>query len=529
MHQPGTILLEKYRVERVLGKGGMGVVVAARHIQLGELFAIKMLLPESQRQPEALERFLLEARASAKLKGDHVAQVHDIGKLPDGTPYMLMEYLEGEDLGHYIKKRGILPVEEAALYVHQACEAVARAHASGIVHRDLKPSNLFLTHHSNGFPCVKVLDFGIVRELDPANQTGKRLTKTGAFLGSPIYMSPEQMVDVKLTDTRGDVWALGLILYEFVTGIVPFEAEAFTTVVTKVLLTHPDPPSHLNPAVPAEFDAIVMRCLEKQPERRYPTARELMVALEPFVRAIAATSHSVVETSSASIPVSSLAPRMPMAETLADAFGLQSVVSGQTMANPMAIAQAATAATISGNILDGSVMSGASIPPLTSLTTTVLADAPLPPVASEENATPIAELPIAEKPLRDNRDAAKANDPRKKLIWIAIAAAAIVVVGTVAFFSTDATSPTLSASTISSVTASETPPIVAESPSSEPSALQKDSGPTAADVKTTASRASTNAAVSPTKPISTTSPRVTTKKRVCLVMMIDHNLEITRL
>ncbi|HRI72537.1 MAG TPA: serine/threonine-protein kinase, partial [Polyangium sp.] len=142
--QPGDVLLGKYRVERVLGQGGMGIVLAARHVQLGELFAIKMLLPKATEHPDAIERFLREARASAKLKGEHVARVHDVGSLENGLPYMVMEHLDGEDLKKVVKSRGGLPVDEAALYAYQACEAVAEAHANGIVHRDLRPANLFL-------------------------------------------------------------------------------------------------------------------------------------------------------------------------------------------------------------------------------------------------------------------------------------------------------------------------------------------------------------------------------------------------
>jgi len=513
MLQPGTILLEKYRVERVLGKGGMGIVVAVRHIQLGELFAIKILLPESRDQPEALERFLREARASAKLKGEHVARVHDIGKLPDGTPYMLMEYLEGEDLGQFLERRGALPVEEAALYVHQACEAVAKAHAAGIVHRDLKPSNLFLTHQANGLPCVKVLDFGIVKELDPENKVGKRLTKTGTFLGSPIYMPPEQMADIKATDTRGDVWALGVILYEFVTGRAPFESEAVTTVITKVLLTHPDPPSHLNPAVPVEFDAIVMRCLEKQPERRYPTARELMIALEPFVGSPAAISHAILESSGPNSHPA-IASRIQVAETIADNGTPQHLVLAQTLADPVLISQAAVAETISGNILDNVVANAQPAP----------AEAAMSSIPA-----PNADLTNAEKSREDKREAAETNDSRKTLLWILAAAAAFVLIGTVGLFSTDKTNASVAASGISSVNTSENPPAASESPKpevvpmnqSESSAAPKGSissapvaDTTAADVATAALRTSTNAPALPTKPSSATSTsrRVTTKK-----------------
>lgn len=288
MLQPGTIILEKYRVERMLGRGGMGIVLAARHVHLDELFAVKTMLPEGLESSEAVERFLREARASARLKGEHVVRVHDVGNLENGTPYMLMEYLEGEDLGTVVERKGALPVEEAVGYVHQACEAVIEAHGLGIVHRDLKPSNLFLTRRPNGSPCIKVLDFGISKEIDPEKK-GMKLTKTGQFLGSPMYMSPEQMTDVKNTDVRSDIWSLGVILYELTTGRAPFLAETVPSVVTKVLLSHPSAPSKVRPDLPAALDTIIMRCLEKQPERRYASVLELLAALEPFVT-VASTS-----------------------------------------------------------------------------------------------------------------------------------------------------------------------------------------------------------------------------------------------
>lgn len=281
--QVGQTLLGKYRVERVLGQGGMGVVVAARHTQLNELFAIKMMLPAAFAHPDALVRFLREAQACARLKGEHVARVHDVGSLENGAPYMLMEHLTGEDLSHVLQVRGALSIEEAALYVYQACEAIAEAHATGIIHRDLKPSNLFLTHRPNGTPCVKVLDFGISKDLDPANRVGSNLTKTGVCMGSPVYMSPEQMANAKATDARSDIWSLGVILYELVTNSVPFDAELMTELVTKVLTEQARPPSQTRPGIAPSFEGVVMRCLDKQPKNRYQSVHELMAALRPFV------------------------------------------------------------------------------------------------------------------------------------------------------------------------------------------------------------------------------------------------------
>ncbi|WP_437767209.1 serine/threonine-protein kinase [Sorangium sp. So ce764] len=274
---PGTILLGKYRVERVLGRGGMGIVLAARHLDLGELFAIKLLLPEAMGTQVALDRFLREARASARLKGEHVAKVHDVGSLENGAPYMVMEFLDGMDLKQVVQAHGPLPVRDAVTYVLQASDAIAEAHVLGIVHRDLKPANLFLTRRPNGSPRVKVLDFGISRLVTP---DGMDLTKTGSMLGSPLYMSPEQMMHAKQVDARSDIWAMGVVLYELVTGRVPFPADTLTEIVGRVLQDQAPPPSQLRPGVPPELDAVVARCLQKRPEHRFQRIEDLMAALE---------------------------------------------------------------------------------------------------------------------------------------------------------------------------------------------------------------------------------------------------------
>src|SRR5688572_10796158 len=186
---PGTVLVGTYRVERVLGAGGMGMVMAATHLQLGKLVAIKMMLPEALKNPEMMQRFLQEARSACRLRSEHVARVIDVGTLENGLPYMVMEYLDGKDLHGVTHGGGPLPVWHAVEYVLQACEAVAEAHSVGIIHRDLKPANLFVTRHSDGSPLVKVLDFGIAKAVGDANL---QMTRTSTVMGSPVYMSPEQ-------------------------------------------------------------------------------------------------------------------------------------------------------------------------------------------------------------------------------------------------------------------------------------------------------------------------------------------------
>ena len=211
----GEMLAGKYRVERVLGAGGMGVVVLARHVQLDQLVALKFLLAQSLTNPKVVARFEREARAVVKLKSEHVARVLDVGTMEAGAPYIVMEYLEGEDLSQTVERRGPLPVAEAVDYLLQACEALAEAHGMGIVHRDLKPGNLFLTRRVDGKSLVKVLDFGISKL--EGGREDLALTQPAEVVGSPKYMSPEQLRASRLADARSDIWSLGVILYELIT------------------------------------------------------------------------------------------------------------------------------------------------------------------------------------------------------------------------------------------------------------------------------------------------------------------------
>jgi len=275
----GEILDGKYSVDRVIGVGGMGVVVAATHVQLQTQVALKFLLPEVLSNPQVVERFVREARAAVRIQSEHVARVSDVGTLSNGAPYMVMEYLEGQDLADVLSKSGPLPIAQTVGYVLQACEAVAEAHALGIVHRDLKPANLFLVQRSRREPSIKVLDFGISKSAD-SESLG--LTKTSAIMGSPYYMSPEQMRSARDADTRSDIWALGIILFELLTGVPPFQGNTITEVV--VLVTQGKLPSirDLRPDVPAALGDVIARCLRRDPGQRYADIVELAKALVPF-------------------------------------------------------------------------------------------------------------------------------------------------------------------------------------------------------------------------------------------------------
>ncbi len=312
VYQPGDVLVGKYRVERVLGVGGFGAVLAAMHIQLEERVAIKVLLPHAAKNPAASERFLREARAAVRIRSEHVARVSDVGQLPDTTPYMVMEYLAGDDLSNIVKASGGQRVEDVAEWLLQACEALAEAHSLGIIHRDLKPANLFLTRKVDGTPCVKVLDFGISKLTNEMGDKG--MTKTSDVMGSPFYMSPEQMRSTRSVDARSDIWALGAILFEMLSGAPPFDAETMTALVVSIMQEAPRDLTAYRRDIPPQLRDIVLRCLEKDPNRRFPDVASLAAALAPFAPARAQTSvqrvmaisgrHSLSQVPSSGGPVS---------------------------------------------------------------------------------------------------------------------------------------------------------------------------------------------------------------------------------
>ena len=267
----------------------MGLVVQAFHVQLGQRVAIKFVLPEVMHNPEIHGRFLREAQAAALLKSAHVARVIDIGSLDDGAPYMVMEYLDGENLEVLLRRVGPLPVVTAAAWLLEACEAVAEAHALGIIHRDLKPANLFLANGAGGLQSIKVFDFGISK-ITSSSGLEPSLTRTASVMGSPSYAAPEQLRASRNVDHRADIWALGVTLYQLVSADMPWKADTLPELSIKVAV---DPPPPLPPQlrVPAAFEQIIRRCLEKEPGRRYASVAALAEALGPF----APDGHAAVE------------------------------------------------------------------------------------------------------------------------------------------------------------------------------------------------------------------------------------------
>ena len=324
----GQILAGKYRVERVLGSGGMGVVVAAWHLELEQRVAVKFLHPLALERTDTAERFRREARSAAKIRSEHVARVIDVGIMEGGIPYMVMEYLEGHDVSEEMAKVGMLPIADAIDFVLQAIEALAEAHAAGIVHRDLKPANLFIATRADGTRIVKVLDFGISKSLLGGSVAEMSLTRTSVLIGSPLYMSPEQMRSAKDVDTRTDIWSLGVIMYEMITGQPPYTGDSIPALCASLLSDVPVSMQTLRADVPLELEDVIMHCLTKDRTQRFGTVSELARALAPFG---SVSSQLHVDRASRVLGVTDVSPYSAPLRASADASGATRAVPGQRL------------------------------------------------------------------------------------------------------------------------------------------------------------------------------------------------------
>jgi serine/threonine-protein kinase len=412
--ETGKVLLDKYQVQELLGEGGMGLVYRARHLHLKQDVALKFLRPALVERPEAVERFLREARAMAQLRSEHVARVMDVAKLESGVPYLVMEFLHGSDL-HTVLDQGPLSIEDAIDYVVQACEAVAEAHLLGIIHRDLKPSNLFLTRRRDHSALIKVLDFGISKiPLDEDDELGPVVTATNSVVGSPRYMSPEQIRSAKKVDSRADIWSLGIVLHELVSANHPFPAETPWDTMVQILSQPPVPLRAQRADAPAELEAIVLRCLEKQRDDRFTDVASLAAALAAIgparVQGLAERARGTLEPAvGAPFVVSegtapSLSP--PSGSTLTDAnWGATSTrhpwTRGRLLAGAGVLAVVGTAAALVAVSSGGSNEDRAA-----GLAVRSEAAAPSPPPSGKANATPpepaaAVEAPEPQLPDRD--------------------------------------------------------------------------------------------------------------------------------
>jgi serine/threonine protein kinase len=333
---PGVIVDGKYRLERPLARGGMGFVVLGRHVQLDQPVALKFMHAWlAHTVPKGAARFLDEARAAACLRSDYVARVSDTGTF-QGSPYMVMEFLDGEDLEALLLRQPVLPVALAVRYALQASEGLGEAHAAGIIHRDLKPGNLFLARRSDGSVRVKLLDFGISKMVGgvsgpnpawDAADSPDAAEANAAICGSPLYMAPEQMLSSSNTDARTDIWALGVVLYEMLAGVRPFAGDTLADLCSRVLDPRPEPLRTLRPEVPVVLESAVMQCLQRDPDCRFQSVSAFAHALASEgaggTRAAAARIDRIVQgrsirpsaTASSQAALATLVPEGPLTQT----------------------------------------------------------------------------------------------------------------------------------------------------------------------------------------------------------------------
>lgn len=472
---PGDVIARKYRIERMIGRGGMGAVYEATHELLHQTVALKILLPEVAVHPEAVPRFLNEARAAARIRNEHVATVMDVGTLDDGGAYMVMELLEGHDLEALLVKDGVMAPEAVARHVLAALEGIAQAHALGIIHRDLKPSNLFLATRMDGSSTLKVLDFGISKGPRPADDAN--VTATNAMLGSPLFMSPEQVRSARTVDVRTDLWSLGVIMYRLLTGKPPFTGENLGEVLASILLAPPAPVGALRPEVPGGLVAAIERCLERDRERRFANAAELGLALEPFAeggRSSVDRIHRVLGMRRPDPPTAEAAPA-----TAAIPAGPAPATAALRVEPNEAIEEGAVPAAAHGTL----VLPGASPPPPVEPVgvpagTMVLPDdgkgwigPPPAPASAVAVSAPDAKLGPSTGPWSETGGARRARGPRRPA-WIAVGGAGAVALVAAALAlrsrsASDVPAPPPSSATTEHATAA--PPPQATPPAPAPS------------------------------------------------------------
>ena len=341
----GEIIAGKFHIEGVLGVGGMGGVFAARDLELHRRVAVKVMLPHLTDSPEFAGRFLREAKAASGLESEHVARVYDVGHFSDGSPYMVMELLEGKDLDDLVRARGPLPIPEAVRYLLEACDAIAEAHRRGVVHRDLKPSNLFLAEQPGLPPMIKVLDFGISKstKLEGGGSGGpggqQTLTATDSTLGSPHYMSPEQLRSAKKVDQRTDIWSLGVILHKLLTGHLAFESDSIGAHLAMIVADPPTPLRQRLPQAPVALEDAILRCLQKDLLVRFQNVGQLALALAPFA---SPEGRGLIDR------IVSLAGREASAAPLPPLDAARATLSPGAQRTSMPLIDAADAATIAG-------------------------------------------------------------------------------------------------------------------------------------------------------------------------------------
>jgi serine/threonine-protein kinase len=329
----GSLLDSKYRVESVLGAGGMGVVYDGRHKLIDRKVAIKFLDPETCGSPEVRQRFVNEAKIAAALGHKNIVAVLDMGETSDDVPYIVMEYLEGESLGEVLEREERLPVERSVDIVLQVLDGLHAVHSEGIIHRDLKPENVFLARQSGGEEIVKLLDFGISRLSSTQMDQSSRLTEAGKVYGTPYYVSPEQAEGRLDVDHRADLYAVGIILYEMTTGRLPFRSTSYATLMVDIITKPPpDPRDHL-PELPVDLVAVINQALAKSPAMRFESAQHMARALQPIRTH---SSRRISHPPPASAPP---LPRPATAEEVRDSLTGYRILSSTENEGPLARAR----------------------------------------------------------------------------------------------------------------------------------------------------------------------------------------------
>ena len=385
----GTSLAGRYKILRKLGEGGMGVVYLAEHVFIEKKVAVKILSDDFARKADLVTRFMQEAKAASKIGHENIIDITDFGETPSGSVFFVMEFLDGSDLAHHIREGGRLELPRAALIMNQICRALGAAHNKGIIHRDLKPENVYLVEREGRSDFVKILDFGIAKMSSLDNEGGARLTRTGMIFGTPEYMSPEQAKGDR-PDHRVDIYAAGCILYEMLTGNVPFYAETFMGVLTKHMFEPPEPPTvrcpeaNISPAV----EAVIMKALHKDREQRFQTMKDMAVALAEAVGYESATAWGN-EGSSVNIPLP--VPRTDTSQVL------KTPISQPTTVAPLAPPKSRSGAIIA--LVAGLALGGAGFAFWKlKMQDHVVVPPPKPVVVETPKVEVKPDLPVVEKP-----------------------------------------------------------------------------------------------------------------------------------
>ena len=344
----GQLLDKKYRIVRLLGEGGMGAVYEGENVRIHHRVAIKLLHAGIADNASVVERFEREAQAAGKIGSDHIVEVYDLGELPSGSRYMVMEYLDGENLTARVTKAGRLTPQVAAPLMVQLLEGLEAAHKAGIVHRDLKPDNIFLTKDKRGEDFVKIVDFGVSKFNQLSGDSGMSMTRTGAVIGTPYYMSPEQAKGSKQSDHRSDIYSAGVVLFECITGQVPYLADTFNELMFKIVLEPPPAPESLVPGLDPNFAAIIKKGMAREPSDRFQTSTEFAEAISQWMAGTPQAFRPPMQSSPMSSP-------SPMASTGAGGPVMADIMQpavGQTNPGQLPLAGTTGAGSMTSSVKD---------------------------------------------------------------------------------------------------------------------------------------------------------------------------------